>query len=125
MKDGLPSYVLRNWKPRHKGVPPYPVSHVIIPASAPPRLDPMAAARQERHTISAHHSGIPPTPPATRPRPNKLSLAPRGTVPTPPARLPDGAESVYRRHRGLFEAVATVLFIAVAALIYSKSPRYR
>jgi len=109
--DDLPGYLLRNWQPRHKGVQPWtwtPVAHAAPQDLALEAQAPNAAQRRTAPRARRHFGG---------------QASPGGGP--PPARLSDDAESVHARHSGLFELASAVLFIVVAALIYSKSPRYR
>jgi len=110
--ESLPRYAWDSGKRRRKGA---------LPWTWPPVA---RAAPQGQAPWAQRLEGAARPPPSPRARRHFGGQAAPGGGP-PPARLPDDAESVHARHSGLFKLASAVLFIAVAALIYSKSPRYR
>lgn len=115
---------LRDIGPGARGVPDVDLAALgVVPAHVPPRLDGGAAAWHETHTIADRLAGIPPTPPATVPRPD--ALPPSRKRGTPPARLPDDARSAHARNSGLFTLAKWGLFMLFAYLIWRSSARYR
>jgi len=115
---------LRDIRPNTRGMPDVgPVGPGAVPAHAPPRLGGGAGAWHETHTIAGHLAGIPPTPPATLPRPDALPLSRKRRA--PPAGLPGDAKSAHARNSGLFTLAKWGLFMLVAYLIWHSSPRYR
>jgi len=101
--DNLPSYLLRNWKPHHKGVSPWtwpPVAHAAPQDLAPGAQPPAGAAQRRTAPRARRHFG------------GRARRAPAGGG-TPPARLPGDAESVHARNRGIFTFVEQ-LIVALA-----------
>jgi len=115
---------LRDIRPNARGVPDIgPPGPGIVPAHVPPLPGGGAAAWHETHTIAARLAGIPPTPPATVPRPG--APAPSRKMGAPPARLPDDARSAHARNSGLFTLAKWGLFMLFVHLIWRASPRCR
>lgn len=114
---------LRSIRPGTRGAPDIDLASLgIVPAHAPPRLD-AGTTWHGTHTIADRLAGIPPTPPATTPRPDALPLSRKKRA--PPAGLPDDAESSHARNSGLFTLAKWGLFVLCAYLIWRHSPRYR
>lgn len=121
MAESLPRHAWDSRRRRRKGALTWawpPAAH-----AAPAGQGAGGTAVRDTHTIADHLAGIPPTPPATMPRPDGLPLSREGRV--PPARLPGDAESVHARHSGTFTFLeqAIVALALIGGFLYVVSNR--